>query len=274
MPKILDLKGKKFNKLTVIKKNGKIGKLNAWLCRCDCGKYKTIPGAYIKFGSVKSCGCLRGATIVNLTGKRFGRLKVIKRNGYMYDRYVAWLCRCECGKYKTLPGVFIKNGHIQSCGCLQKESTTTHGMSSHPIFKVWSSMMRRCGHHKGSGKSEKKLYRDRGIRVCKEWQLDPKVFIKWAIENGYKNGLCIDRENTNGNYKPDNCRFVTYKVNMQNARHSKRWHVNGKWYLSLRDASKHLGISHERVRQMCQGYTSSQGYTYKPKKGCRVVDLY
>ena len=211
--------------------------------------------------------------VINIVGKKYNRLTVIARNGYKYKKFPAWLCRCDCGNYVTLSGSALRSGHTKSCGCLQKEAATKHGLCKNPIYRVWAGMMSRCGHRPGGAKKNLKNYKDRGIKVCPEWH-NVKNFIAWATENGWEKGLEIDRDNNIGNYEPDNCRFVTRKVNMQNSRSAKRWNVNGKWYLSLRDAAKELNLSYERIRQICQGYTTSSGYTYKPKPNCRVVALY
>ena len=118
---LTELIGKKFERLTVIKRtypNSKDGH-KMYLCRCDCGKEKIIRGRSLKNGDTKSCGCLR---LINLTGKKFGRLTVIKR---VYpntkDRNVMWLCKCSCGKEKIINGNSLRRGDTKSCGCLQKE---------------------------------------------------------------------------------------------------------------------------------------------------------
>lgn len=81
--------------------------------------------------------------------------------------------------------------------------------------------------------SENKHYKDyggRGITVCDEW-MDKKEgyanFQKWALENGWKESLSIDRIDVNGNYKPSNCRFVTLKENARNRRNTVYLTVNG-----------------------------------------------
>lgn len=67
-----------------------------------------------------------------------------------------------------------------------------------------------------------KNYGGKGITVCDEWIENPKSFISWAINNGYSEGLQIDRIDTFGNYEPSNCRFVTQKQNCNNRRNSKK----------------------------------------------------
>lgn len=61
-------------------------------------------------------------------------------------------------------------------------------------------------------------YRGKGIAVCEEWINNIKSFYSWCIENGWENGLVIDRINSNGNYEPSNCQFITASENSKRAR--------------------------------------------------------
>lgn len=81
------------------------------------------------------------------------------------------------------------------------------------IRRVWHSMIRRCHNIKDTGY---KHYGDKGISVCTEWRDDFNTFYNWAMSNGYKEGLTIDRINNDGNYEPNNCRWVSHKENNNN----------------------------------------------------------
>ena len=207
----------------------------------------------------------------DLTAKRFGRVVVIKRNGYIYkSNVIAWLCRCDCGTTKTISGYSLIHQGTKSCGCLQKEifgkmarERITHGKTNHPLFKMWCDMKSRCKKTPKPSKNRKKYYIDRGITVCEEWQKF-EVFYKWAIGNGWEKGLEIDRRNTKKGYNPVNCRIVTHKENTQNSSHSKRWYINGKKYRSLRDAAEGEGISTSTIFNKCHGQ----------KEGCRTENIY
>jgi len=86
-----------------------------------------------------------------------------------------------------------------------------HKMTGTKIHEVWKEMKRRCaGKYYGT-----RVYKTKGIKVCDEWQ-EAKTFIDWALLNGYKEGLQLDRINNNGDYSPNNCRFVTPKENCRN----------------------------------------------------------
>lgn len=93
-----------------------------------------------------------------------------------------------------------------------------HGLYYHPLYSVWRGMKTRC-YNKNA--KEYKNWGARGIIVCNEWLNNPKAFIEWAISNGYKKGLQIDRPNNNGNYNPSNCRFTTNAENCRNKRNNK-----------------------------------------------------
>lgn len=83
------------------------------------------------------------------------------------------------------------------------------------IYWVWGDIIGRTTNPKHHAY---KYYGGRGILVCEEWSKSSASFIKWAKENGYKEGLIIDREDNNGNYCPANCRFVTIQVSASNKR--------------------------------------------------------
>ena len=100
----------------------------------------------------------------------------------------------------------LVRGKIRSCGCINK---TKNGLSTHPLYKVWQSILLRAnGHYDDS-------YRRKNINVCNEWN-DYISFYNWAISNGYEKGLQIDRIDSSGNYEPINCRFVTPRENVNN----------------------------------------------------------
>jgi len=88
----------------------------------------------------------------------------------------------------------------------------------HPLYVTWTNIKRRC--YKARSTSYKN-YGARSIKVCDEWKNDPKIFIEWALINGYEQGLDIDRIDNDGNYTPSNCRFVTRQVNSVNIRKHK-----------------------------------------------------
>lgn len=135
------------------------------------------------------------------------------------------LCRCDCGNEKEILYQTMSIGRCMSCGCHQKKVVRegafakTHGLSNHPLFTVWKRMIDRCYSPNHNGY---KYYGGRGISICKSWKKDAITFVSWGKKNGWAAGLQIDRINCNGNYTPQNCRFVTPYENIMNRRCTKR----------------------------------------------------
>lgn len=126
-------------------------------------------------------------------------------------------CRCDCGKEIITRYADVKSGRVKSCGCQLIESVHNrkdyHGLSHTRAYKSWRAMLLRC-YNKNSEKY--KNYGSRGIQVCDEWKNDFQAFYKWAVDNGYRSNLTIDRIDVNGNYEPNNCRWVDMKTQSRN----------------------------------------------------------
>jgi len=131
--------------------------------------------------------------------------------------------QCKCGVIKNYPLRFLQTGNTKSCGCVRREkmlaSKTTHNLSKHPLYSVYQDMKRRCYIEKCVSFKD---YGARGIKVCDEWFNDVKAFCDWGMANGYQKGVALDRKETNGNYEPSNCRFVTQAINNTTTRRVKR----------------------------------------------------
>lgn len=148
---------------------------------------------------------------MDLTGNKYGKLVVISRAGNKKGR-VFWSCLCDCGNEAVISADNLRTGNTKSCGCNWYKKK--HGFHEHPVYGVWCNMLARCARINHPLFYQ---YGGRGIRVCSEWK-NPETFIRWALENGWAPGLQIDREDNNKGYSPDNCRFVTSKVNNNNTR--------------------------------------------------------
>jgi len=128
------------------------------------------------------------------------------------------LWKCFCGnEFESLIDN-VKSGHTQSCGCYNKQRITKHGLYKHPLYKVWGGIIQRCYNPKHN---KYKNYGGRGIKVCDEWKEDFKAFYDFAMAHGWKKGLEIDRINNDGDYEPNNCRFVSHAENNRNRRNNK-----------------------------------------------------
>lgn len=132
-------------------------------------------------------------------------------------------CVCiYCGSTIERRSDMVKNG-LAKCNCQYK--TEKHGMSRTPIYRAWVAMKRRC---QNVNDVEYKNYGGRGITVCKEWENNFCEFYKWAISNGYKDYLTIDRIDNNKGYSPANCRWVDMKTQCNNRRNNRLITYNGK----------------------------------------------
>ena len=127
MSKLIDLTGQRFNRLTVIKRDmSKVGNIAYWICQCDCGNIISVRGDRLRGGNTQSCGCLRKERIseqklINLIGKKFGHLTVIKKDTSKVGKYIYWICRCDCGNIASIRGECLKNGNTKSCGCIKSK---------------------------------------------------------------------------------------------------------------------------------------------------------
>lgn len=243
-----DYTGQLFGKLTVIEQAGRNKHRRIlWRCKCDCGNECVVDSMALK-KKQSSCGCYRHAAIrKDRTGERHGRLFVlgpahIKRRTENY-----WTCLCDCGTICTVPGTSLKKGDAKSCGCLKldlvKERATIHGQSKTILYKRWNSIRNRCNNE---SYKRYKDYGGRGIKMCDEWS-DFEVFAKWENENGYEEHLTIDRIDNNGNYCPENCRWVPMSVQAWNKRTTTKVTYNGET-LNLHEWSERTGLPHTTIR--------------------------
>ena len=189
---------------------------------------------------------------IDLTNQSFGRLTAINF-AYSKNGRAFWHCKCECGNEKDVSTKDLRRGTIKSCGCLRREITSkrqkTHGSTETRIYHIWTTMKRRCETAK-TGKMRKD-YLDRGIIVCNEWH-DFSVFQKWAYSNGYTDKLTIDRINNDGNYCPENCRWVDILTQENNKRNNVRLTYNNKTQ-TIAQWAREIGMKYntlaERLRK-------------------------
>lgn len=174
--------------------------------------------------------------LVDLMGRKFGKLTVIERMGSRYN-HALWKCKCECGREIVTYGLSLSQGATRACGCTKREWAIINGRKAtkHGHYRVengvekpsktynsWTSMKNRCNQKKHHNYL---YYGGRGIKICEEWN-DFRNFLR---DMGERPEDCtLDRINPNGNYEPSNCRWANAKVQASTRR--KEIHIKNLLY--------------------------------------------
>ena len=187
---------------------------------------------------------------LNLLKQPFGHLLVIEDAGASSSGNSLWKCQCDCGNEVVVLGTNLRKGNTKSCGCTRKENLkkanikrTKHGMFGTPLYCAWNNMKQRCFN---TNSVLYKNYGGRGITVCEAWR-DFVAFRDWALSSGYEEGLTIDRIDNNGDYTPENCRWTTYKEQLNNTRRTSMVKFEGKMCRVL-DLAEEYNIPREILR--------------------------
>lgn len=207
----------------------------------------------------------------DLTGQMFGRLTVIDFDRKEGNKYY-WLCKCDCEskKIKSILSGHIKSGKTQSCGCLQKEKVTKHGMWQHRFYNIWKGIKTRCNNSNDTGYGD---YGGRGISVDPKWndflEFKKDMWIKWLNakakyrkERNDKNSLSIERKDVNGNYTKENCIFIPLNDQQKNTR-------KNKWFKATNLKTKEevvMNNQHEFSRQYNLDASAISGCLNQPQK--------
>ena len=206
--------------------------------------------------------------IINEVGNTYGRLTVLSFSHMNADKKACFVCLCSCGKEMITSGKLLRSGNTKSCGCISHELISglnrTHGDCSGGKTKeyhTWRGIIGRCEdvNHKNYD-----LYGGRGIRVCKRW----KNYANFLSDMGRKKpGYTIERIDSNGDYKPSNCKWATMKQQNNNKRNNHILEHNGK-KMTISQWSDEIGVKQitllMRIRRGWSAGEAISGYRNRP----------
>jgi hypothetical protein len=202
--------------------------------------------------------------LVNLVGKRFGRLLAIKRDGSNKHGRALWICKCDCGQQVYVPSNKLQSNHTNSCGCLQKEIAskvhTKHRLIRTRAYKIWAGIIQRCTNLNNPSYYN---YGGRGITVDETWKAD---FINFLNDMGHApDNSSIERIDNNGPYTKDNCRWATDFDQRRNKRTSRILTLDGKTQCAA-DWATELDIAPSTLHYRLKHWPLEKALTTPTKK--------
>lgn len=194
----------------------------------------------------------------DLTGQKFGELTVCSR-AKNKGKHAAWNCLCSCGAITVVSATHLISGHTQSCGHLSR----SHEMTGTRLYRIWHGMKARCFF---VDTTHYPYYGGRGITVCAEWSDSFEAFRDWALANGYRDNLTIDRIDVNGNYCPENCHWATTMQQGRNRRNNVFYDINGEVH-TIPEWSRISGIKIHTIQQRLKRGWNIERAVFSPLKG-------
>lgn len=195
----------------------------------------------------------RNGHFVDISGSRFEKLIVLE-DGFKKGKEIYCHVKCDCGNDFYVRKACLKNKNTRSCGCIHREQladrNASHMMSNSKIYIIYHGIIGRCYVKSNTGY---KNYGAIGVKMCDEWVKSFEVFYEWAINNGYKEGLSIERVNVNGNYSPENCTWIEKNKQALNKRNSVFVTINGV-KRNISECIREFGIKSSRVYSSYRKY--------------------
>lgn len=205
--------------------------------------------------------------VVDLCGKTFGKLSVIRKDDKNTTRRVKWVCNCSCGNTVSIRSGSLRSGNTKSCGCDGKEKlisrSITHGLSNSKLYQTWSNMKSRCDNVNNDYFAD---YGGRNITYHESWETFEGFCSDMLV--GYKEGLSLERVDVNGNYNKENCCWIDVKEQAKNRRKPKN---NTSGYTGVDYYENSSGTSYCRVRWV-EGGKQKVKY-FSCKKYANAYDL-
>lgn len=167
----------------------------------------------------------------HMIGQKNGLLTV--RSFFREKGRIYFICECDCGNGKIIEKANFRKAHMVSCGCNKGKRYWIDYDFKHPLYSVWMGIKMRCYN---KNEPAYKNYGARGVVMCEEWLNNAKLFIDWALENGWEKGKFIDKDIKNPNameYSPENCSIVT---RAQNNRARRCVKIKQEYVQEIRDS--------------------------------------
>lgn len=251
--------GQKFGKLTVIdsyrKRLGKNNRVNIiCVCKCDCGNIINCTASRLKQGQ-KGCGCLQKFNFDKYKNKIYNGITIIK---LVDSKKKIIECKCKCGNIFQcqLTDLISTKHHIIGCNKCPEHLNPkakyiwNSKVEYNRILRIFNGMKDRC-YNKNN--KDYKWYGGKGIKICEEWLNSKLSFYNWAIANGYRDNLTIDRIDSNGDYEPNNCRWATMIEQQNNKKSNVKYEYKGE-YLTIPQIARLNNININTFRSRMRKY--------------------
>lgn len=191
---------------------------------------------------------------IDLTGQVFGKWTVVCFSGLNKRRSATWLCRCECGRERSVTGTALNCGHSEKCSSCARQS---HGMNKCPEYHVWVNLRQRCYNPNAQQFDN---YGSRGIIVCQKWRDSFEAFFE---DMGCRpsDDHSIHRVDNDGNYEPGNCVWATTEEQARHRRSNRALTFNGETRC-LAEWAEQCGLPRDTLhKRLARGWTLERSLT-------------